>query len=180
MINFSSLRLNNSIQFLNNSSIRIGLKFLLLHLESNFSENLLFLSSKENPDSFVFHFATWFSFLVRTKFAYGSPRTSVCEKGLSWQQTFFMRVISLSPVRWFFSLLKWTVVKIALFRWSHRRVRHHTSTKAPYLCRRTHPGRSLQKSLSGRTRRGAWAHNLWEDGKTPWGKTPHLAEAQWF
>ena len=29
----------------------------------------------------------------------------VCEKELSWQQTFFMRVISLSPVRWFFSLL---------------------------------------------------------------------------
>ena len=25
------------------------------------------------------------------------------------------------------------------------------------------PGRSLQKSLSGRSRQGRWAHNLWED-----------------
>ena len=58
MINFSSLRLNNSIQFLDTSSIRIGLKFLFLDLGSDFSENLLFLSFKENPDSFVFHFAT--------------------------------------------------------------------------------------------------------------------------
>ena len=44
------------------SSVRIGLKFVLLHLSSDFSEKLLFLSFKENPDSFVFHFETWFSF----------------------------------------------------------------------------------------------------------------------
>ena len=104
MINFS-LRLNNSIQFLNTSSIRIGLKFVFLNLSSDFSENLLFLSFKENPDSLAFHFATWLSFLARTKFVFGSPRSCVCEKGLSLQQTFFMRVISLSSVRWFFSLL---------------------------------------------------------------------------
>ena len=53
MINFSSLRLNNSTQFLDNSSIRIGLKFVFLDLGSDFSEHLLFLSFKENPDSFV-------------------------------------------------------------------------------------------------------------------------------
>ena len=58
MINFSSLRLNNSTQFLSTSSIRIGLKFVLMDLGSNFGENLLFLSLVENPDSFVFHFAT--------------------------------------------------------------------------------------------------------------------------
>ena len=44
------------------------------------------------------------------------------------------------------------MVNIALFRQSHRRIRHHTSTKAPFLCRGIHPGRSLQKSLSGRSR----------------------------
>ena len=58
MINFPSLRLNNSVQFLDTSSVRIGLKFVLLDLGSDFSENLLFLSFKENPDSFVLHFAT--------------------------------------------------------------------------------------------------------------------------
>ena len=73
MINFPSLRLDNSIQFLNSSPIRIGLKFVLLNLGSNFSEDLL-SSFKENPDCFVFHFATWFFFARtwRTKFMHGS------------------------------------------------------------------------------------------------------------
>ena len=52
-------------------------------------------------------------------------------------------------------------MKIALFRFSHRRVPHRTSTKAPYPCRRIHPGRSLCKSLSSRSCRGAWAHGLY-------------------
>ena len=60
MINFSSLRLDNSIQFLDTSPIRIGLKFVFLNLGSEISEKLLFLSFKENPDGFVLHFATWF------------------------------------------------------------------------------------------------------------------------
>ena len=106
MINFPSLRINNSIQFADTSSIRTGLKFVLLDLGSDFSENLLFLSFKENPDSFVIHVATWFSFLTRTKFVFGSPRSCMTDRqGLTWQQTFFKRVITLSPVRWFFSLL---------------------------------------------------------------------------
>ena len=42
---------------------------------------------------------------IWTWFVHSSPRTCVREKGLSWQQTFFKRVISLSQVRWFFSLL---------------------------------------------------------------------------
>ena len=49
----TSLRLNNSIQFLNTSSIRIGLKFVFLSLGSNVGENLL-LSFKENPDLLMF------------------------------------------------------------------------------------------------------------------------------
>ena len=44
MINLSSLRLDNSIQFLDTSSIRIGLKLVLLNLGSNVSENLLFFA----------------------------------------------------------------------------------------------------------------------------------------
>ena len=67
-----------------------------------------FLSFKENPDSLVFQVAFWFSVfetnlnLVRTRV---SPYLYVWKKKLSWQQTFFMRVISLSHIRWFFSLL---------------------------------------------------------------------------
>ena len=57
---------------------------------------------------------------------------------------------------------EWTVVKIALFRWSHRRVPRHTSTRAPYLCRRIPPGISFQKSLSSGSRQRRWAHNLCE------------------
>ena len=74
MINFSSWRLDNSIQFLNTSLVRIGLKFVLL----DFSENLLILSLKENPDSFGFHVATLLSFWARTKFS-GLP-VLVCAK----------------------------------------------------------------------------------------------------
>ena len=36
MINFPSLRLNNSNQFVDTSSIRIGLKFVLMDLSSDF------------------------------------------------------------------------------------------------------------------------------------------------
>ena len=37
------------------------------------------------------------------------------------------------------------------------------------------PGRSLQKSLSSGNRQGRWAHNLWDDGISPRGNTPHGA-----
>ena len=69
------------------------------------------------------------------------------------------------------------MVKISLFRQSHRRVPHRTSAKTPY-CRQFHPGRSLQKSLSCRSCRGAWAHNLWEEWILSEDKTPQLAETQ--
>ena len=58
------------------------------------------LSFKENPDSFVFHFATWSLFLARTKFVYGSLRPWAYDKRLSRRLTFFIRVRSLSSVRW--------------------------------------------------------------------------------
>ena len=74
--------------------------------------------------------------------------------------------------------LEWTVVKIALFRQAHRRVPYRTSTTVPNLCRRIHPGRSLQKSLSSRSCRAAWAYNLWEDYVSPRSNTSHSAGAQ--
>ena len=55
MINLTSLRLNNSIQFLDTSPIRFGLKLVFLNLGSKINENLLFFV-KENPDCFVFPF----------------------------------------------------------------------------------------------------------------------------
>ena len=42
MFNLSSLELENSSQFLDTSSVRIGLKLVLQNLGSNVSENLLF------------------------------------------------------------------------------------------------------------------------------------------
>ena len=53
-INLTSLRLDNSIQFLDTSSVIIGLELVFLNLCSTISENLHFLSFKENPDSLIF------------------------------------------------------------------------------------------------------------------------------
>ena len=53
-INFSSLRLGNSIQFLDSSSVKIGLELVFLNLCSRISENLLFLSFQENPDLLIY------------------------------------------------------------------------------------------------------------------------------
>ena len=54
MINLITLRLNKSIQFLDSSSIIIGLELVFLNLCSTISENLLFLLFQENPDLLIF------------------------------------------------------------------------------------------------------------------------------
>ena len=53
MINFSSLRLENSIQFLYTSSVLIGLEFVLSNLRLTVSEDLLPLSVQESPNLFI-------------------------------------------------------------------------------------------------------------------------------
>ena len=54
-------------------------------------------------------------------FFYGSPRTYVTDRqGLTWQQTFFKRVISLYTAPLGLLAPEWTVVMIALCRWGHR------------------------------------------------------------
>ena len=53
-INLSSLRLNNAIQFLDTSSVVIGLEFVFSNLCLAVSENVLSLSFQENPDLFTF------------------------------------------------------------------------------------------------------------------------------
>ena len=173
------MRLNNYTQFLDTSSFKIGFNFVLMDLKSDFSI-CSFLSFKENPGSIALHVATWLPFLARTKFVHGSPRTCVCgKKRLSWQQTFFMRVINLYEVRWFFSLLNQQWWKSA-FPIISRRSPHYTSTKALYLCRRIHRGTSLQKSLISRNCREGWARNLWEDCISPRSNTPHVRECNGF
>ena len=102
----------------------------------------------------------------------------MCERGLSWQQTFFVRVTKLVSGSLVLLAPEGTVVTIALSLWSHRRVPRHKSTRAPYLCRWIPPGRSFQKSPSSGSRQGRWAHNLWEDGVSPGNNTPHWAKAQ--
>ena len=89
MINFPSLRLNNSIQFLDTYSIRIGLNCVLMGSQfwtsariCSFclSRRILILSfSMSRPD---------FRFWDELDSFTGSPRTCTCEKGLSWQQNF--------------------------------------------------------------------------------------------
>ena len=54
VINFSSLRLDNSIQFLDTSSVKIGLEFVFSNLCLTVSENLLSLSFQKNPNLFTF------------------------------------------------------------------------------------------------------------------------------
>ena len=109
MIHLTSLRLNNSIQFLDTSSITIGLEFVFLNPCSAISDNLLFLSFKENPDLLIFWVATWVfsdAWTWRTKFMCGSPRSYMTDRQrLTWQPTFFESVVSLSTARWFFTLL---------------------------------------------------------------------------
>ena len=53
-INLTSLRLDNSIQFLDTSSVIIGLELVLLILCSTISENLPLLSFQKNPDLLIF------------------------------------------------------------------------------------------------------------------------------
>ena len=106
MINLSSLRFDNSIQFLNTCPIRIGLKLVFLILGSKISENLLFSRSKR---ILIVSFSISrldFRFWHEPRSCTGLPVLEWAKKGLSWQQTFCKRVISLSSVRWFFSLLK--------------------------------------------------------------------------
>ena len=64
-INFTSLRLNNSIQFLDTSSVVIGLELVFLNLCCRISENLLFLSFKENPDLFILRIVSEFVFVAQ-------------------------------------------------------------------------------------------------------------------
>ena len=52
-INLTSLRLDNSIQFLDTSSVIIGLELVFLNLCSAISEYLFFLSFQKNPDLLI-------------------------------------------------------------------------------------------------------------------------------
>ena len=53
-INLTSSRIDNSIQFLDTSSVIIGLELVFLNLCSTNSQNLLFLSFQKNPDLLIF------------------------------------------------------------------------------------------------------------------------------
>ena len=58
--------------------------------------------------------------------------------------------------------------------------KYEGSTTVQCLCRRIHPGRSLQKPQSSRSCRAGWAHNVWEGCLSPRSNTPHLAGALWI
>ena len=108
-INFTSLRLDNSIQFWDISSVIIGLELVCLNLCSIISEHLLFLSFKMNPDLLIFWVATRIlsdAWTEWSKLINRSPCSNMTDRQrLTWQYTFFRRVMSLCTARWIFSLL---------------------------------------------------------------------------
>ena len=151
MINFSSLRLDNSIHFLNISPIRICLKFVSLTLGSTISENLLLLSFKENPDLLIFWVTTWFFSAARssrTKF-YGSPRSYMTDRqGLT---NFLQESEKLLCGPLVLLALEWAVVKRAPCRWCSHRIQDHADLRT--CCRWRTPGWKFQWSLRIMSRR---------------------------
>ena len=101
MISFPSLRVNNSSQFLDTSSIRIGLKFISVLTSAKIcsfclSRRILIRSfSMSRPD-----FRFW-----NELGSYRSLTVLVCAKTDWAGNKLSQRVISLSQVRWFFPLL---------------------------------------------------------------------------
>ena len=164
VIHFSPLRLDNSIQFLNTSPIRIGLGLVFVNLCSKIFENLLSLSFKKNPDLHIFWVATCFFLccvnLANEVHAQVSPllhdrqtRTELATNFLQKSDKLVFGPLVLLPPQW-------TVVKRALCRWSRRRVPCQTSTRV--LRRWIAPGGNFQLSVSSGNRQRCWAHNLWE------------------
>ena len=111
------------------------------------SARICVLSFKENPDCFVFTFATWFFLcctnltnLVRARVSSVLECAKMNELATNFlhesYKLVFGPLILFAPER--------TVVRRALSRWSHRRLPRHTSTRAPFLCRPIPPGRSFQ------------------------------------
>ena len=88
---------------------------------------------------------------------YGSPRSYVTDRQrLTWQQTFFKRVISFVYGSLVLLAPEWTVVKRALCRWRRHWSPRHASTRASR--RWIAPGGKFQWSLSSGIRRRTWAH----------------------
>ena len=99
---------------------------------------------------------------------YGSPRSYMTDRQrLTWQQTFFKQIISLSTVRWFFSLLseQWWRENSADGVVIDLRV---MQVRGPRVA-----GGKFQWSLSSGNRRRSWDHDLWEDCSRPKCLTPH-------
>ena len=98
-INLTLLSLDYSIQFLETSSVTIGLELVFLNLCLTVSENMLFLSFQKIPD-----FSDVWNLWVK-RFHNGSPRSMTDRQRLTGRQTFVLRVIGSSTARIIFSLL---------------------------------------------------------------------------
>ena len=180
MINFHSLRINSSSQFLDTFSIRIGLKFVFLDLSSDFSENLHFVSQRESW--FARFLSRDFIYVLETSLNLVRLRVSLylCVWKKDWAGNNLSSWEWLICLRFAGSSRSWmNSGEEALYQWTHRRVPHRTITTVQCQCRRIHRGRSLQKPLSSRSCRAGWAHNLWEGCISPQSDTPHLEGALW-
>ena len=174
-INFLSLRLDNSFQFLNTSFVMIGLELVFVNICSAISENLLFFSSKRVLICSFSESRLGFSRLLeRNEFTKGSPRSHMTDRqGTDLATNFLQKSDKLvnGP------LVLLAPEKRALCRWSRHWAPRHASTRAS--CRWIAPGGRFQWSLSSGNRRRDWVRNLWEGRFWPKGQTPHSAKCQW-
>ena len=175
-INLTSLRLDNSIQVLDISSVIIGLELVFLNLCLIISENLLFLSFQKNPDLLIFWDATWifpgvwiwWSKLIGHK----SPCSDMTDRQRqTWQPAFLQESDKLVYGSLDLLAPEWTVVKRALCRWCSHWFPNHASSRA--CCRWMTPGWRFQWSMRCGSCRWSLAHNLWEDCSRPKYLTPH-------
>ena len=161
-INLTSLRLDNSIQFWDTSSVIIGLELVsqsLLYSQREFA----FCVVPKHPDCSFSESRRVFSLT----FEFSDPNTSkTCFPEKHERQTTtdlttsFLQesdklvdgpLVLLGP--------EWTVVKRTLCRWCRNWSPSHAGTRA--WCRWT-PGWKFQWSLRSGSCRWSWAHNLWE------------------
>ena len=109
-INFSFLRLDHFIQLLKTSSVIIGLEFVFRISAWQSARTCSLCRSRRilicSLSGLWLGISRTFEILWVKRFHNGSHRSYMTDRQrLTWQQTFFKRVISLSTARWFFSLL---------------------------------------------------------------------------
>ena len=165
-INFSSLRLDNSTQFLYTSSVIIGPEFVFSNLRLIVSEDLLPLSVQESPNLFAFRVCL----LISWPYAWLMSRQTTGFTDLSWLIDDDDRPETGLLVR--SDRLVLGMPCTASDRFRRRRDPRLRGTVA----RLRTPDWTWHKSLWGSSR---WAHNLWRRTWRP-GDTAPQRQCAWL